>query len=115
MTEKLNAEGIIQLEAPFITIPLNQLTKTTRTSQKYVEKEIAGTLVNTVTSLVTKCKSNAPDAEIVKNIEGMIDRLSKLKRRVRYPIATGPPDHPNHRGMTDVVVRDVETRRNIVQ
>jgi len=87
MTEKdkLNTEGVLQLEMPFIAVPLNQLTKVTRINQKYVEKEIVGTLLNGVTSLATKCKSsNISDAEMVKNIDGMIDRLTKLKRKVQF-------------------------------
>ncbi|RUS16328.1 CTLH/CRA C-terminal to lish motif domain-containing protein [Jimgerdemannia flammicorona] len=79
---KVNHDGIIALEQPFVKVPFEQLKKTFRTSQKYYEKELAH-LGSSLGDLVAKTNADkVTPEEASKSIEAMVTRLQNLKRKL---------------------------------
>jgi macrophage erythroblast attacher len=69
MNSKLQTEGILALEAPFIKVPLEQLKKSFKVSQKIIEKDL-NSLVNSIVENSETSKEN------VKS------KLNSLKRKL---------------------------------
>ncbi|KAH6574376.1 hypothetical protein BASA82_000758 [Batrachochytrium salamandrivorans] len=79
---KLNHEGLLTLEQPLIKVPLEQLKRVLRTSQKHVEKEMA-TLSAQLEAVLTKVAvPNTNPGEICCSIDASINRLQNLKRKL---------------------------------
>ncbi|KAJ3416833.1 GID complex subunit containing RING finger motif [Chytridiales sp. JEL 0842] len=84
MTEsrKINVEGLVALEQPLVKVPLEQIKKSFKASQKYVEKDL-----NNVSSLAeniaAKTRDNTlPAKDVLKNWDNMLTRLQTLKRKI---------------------------------
>jgi len=81
-TNKLNVDGILLLEQPFVRVPYENYRKVFRTSQRNVEKEF-GPLQNTSNDLLNRAKAGTLSGEeALKSIEGMIGRVESLKRKL---------------------------------
>jgi len=69
---KLNHDGLLTLEQPFVKVPLEQLKKTLRTSQKDIEKELSR-VTQTVNDLAVKStKEGVNFFETANTIENMV-------------------------------------------
>ncbi|KAL7752881.1 GID complex subunit containing RING finger motif [Sorochytrium milnesiophthora] len=96
---KLNVDGVLSLEASFVKVwyqpqamdayprltqvPFEQLKKASRTSQKYIEKEMTN-LSKTIADLAKSSSSSSSSSSStasVKTLDAMIERLGKLKRK----------------------------------
>lgn len=63
-------------------MPFEQLRKSARTSQKYIEKELT-TLSTNVADLASKTSNGVADpAQAHKSLDAMLERLQKLKRKL---------------------------------
>lgn len=97
-SSKLNVEGILLLEQPFIKVrkrilffiemlnqcqvPYENLRKTFRTSQRHIEREFT-TLQNNSQEIVKKAlRSDYSTDEAVAALDAMISRVEGLKRKV---------------------------------
>ncbi|KAF9445807.1 hypothetical protein P691DRAFT_805203 [Macrolepiota fuliginosa MF-IS2] len=79
---KLNVDGILLLEQPFVRVPYENYRKVFRTSQRNVEKEF-GPLQNVSNDLANRAKSGTLSGdEALKTIDGMISRVESLKRKL---------------------------------
>ncbi|KAK5671376.1 GID complex subunit containing RING finger motif [Batrachochytrium dendrobatidis] len=78
---KINHEGMLNLEQPLIKVPLEQLKRALRTSQKHVEKEMLA-LSTQVESVISKASSSASLDEICTSLDASISRLHGLKRKL---------------------------------
>lgn len=79
---KINHDGLLQLEQPLIKAPLEQLKKSFRISQKYIEKEMMR-LTSSINDLVTKTNQNKIQPEdAMKTLESLVNRLNSLKRKL---------------------------------
>ncbi|CAJ0760398.1 10775_t:CDS:10 [Entrophospora sp. SA101] len=86
---KLNHDGLLTLEQPFVKVPLEQLKKTLRTSQKDIEKELSR-VTQTVNDLAVKStKEGVNFFETANTIENMVGRLNTLKRKLNDSKAEG--------------------------
>ncbi|CAG8556075.1 200_t:CDS:2 [Funneliformis mosseae] len=78
---KLNHNGLLVLEQPFIKVPLEQLKKTAKGSHKELDREFAKASL-TVSELANKSNQEqilVSDANFA--LEGMVGRLQSLKRK----------------------------------
>lgn len=98
-SNKLNVEGNLLLEQPFAKVnvvfsfkfvtshhsqvPYENLRKIFRTSQRYIEREMAA--VQSASSDLERATVHQKyePAEALKTIDGMIGRVEGLKRKVR--------------------------------
>lgn len=98
MSFKLNHEGILLFEQPFIRVsimyssvrhpahhgsqvPYENYRKVFRTSQKYVEREL-GAVQNASNELLKHADSNEDNGDMVKSLDAMIARVEGLKKKV---------------------------------
>ncbi|GES77038.1 hypothetical protein RCL_jg25926.t1 [Rhizophagus clarus] len=79
---KLNYDGLLVLEQPFIKVPLEQLKKTVKVSQKELDKEFtkSNSTVSDLSNKIKQGKIGVSDASIA--LEGMVGRLQSLKRKL---------------------------------
>lgn len=78
----LNPETLLILEQPFVKVPYEQMRKTFRTSQRILEKEMAN-LTSTSSDLAKRSLTGSTNPEeICKALDGMLERLNKLKRKL---------------------------------
>ncbi|KIL65445.1 hypothetical protein M378DRAFT_105136 [Amanita muscaria Koide BX008] len=81
MATKVNVEGVLLLEQPFARVPYENYRKVFRTSQKYIEKDLAF-----VQSELNNANNNGSNAttpqDALKSIDGMIERVETLKRKL---------------------------------
>ncbi|KAF4583416.1 GID complex subunit containing RING finger motif [Pleurotus pulmonarius] len=82
MSNKMNVEGIMMLEQPFLRVPYENYRKAFRTSQRNVEKDLGA--VNSMAIDVSKRVSleNAEPADTVNALDSMIARVEALKRKL---------------------------------
>lgn len=79
---KLNVEGVLMLEQPFVRVPYENYRKVFRTSQRNVEKEF-GPLQNASNDLVNRAGAGTLTTEdALKSVDGMIGRVESLKRKL---------------------------------
>ncbi|KXN82201.1 Macrophage erythroblast attacher [Leucoagaricus sp. SymC.cos] len=79
---KLNVDGVLLLEQPFVRVPYENYRKIFRTSQRNVEKEL-GPLQTTSNDLVSKARTGTLTSdEALKSVDGMIGRVESLKRKL---------------------------------
>ncbi|TPX41690.1 hypothetical protein SeMB42_g05036 [Synchytrium endobioticum] len=78
----LNQDGLLSLEQPLVRVPLEQFRRAFKTSQKYIEKDLAA-LATTTADLALKSGTGAllPD-EVCRSLDAVADRLLKLKRKL---------------------------------
>eukprot|EP00842_Homolaphlyctis_polyrhiza_P005400 jgi/Hompol1/5861/HPOL_001115-RA len=76
---KLNHEGILNLEQPLIRVPLEQLKKAFRTSQKYIEKEMT-TLSTQMDAAMAKAPTKPEEAIAI--LDTTLTKLQNLKRKL---------------------------------
>ncbi|KAG0004650.1 GID complex subunit containing RING finger motif [Modicella reniformis] len=80
---KINHDQLLALEHPFIKIPVEKLKSSLRTSQKYIEKEIAN-LTDKVAEISKKSAQGTMDLNQVEAaLEAIGTRLSTLKRKLK--------------------------------
>jgi macrophage erythroblast attacher len=72
---KLNQDAILLLEQPLIKVPLEQLKRQLKSTQKTIEKEVLF-LTNRIPEL-----QQSNDATKIKDL---VDRLHKLKKKVVF-------------------------------
>ncbi|CAG8571272.1 6808_t:CDS:2, partial [Paraglomus occultum] len=78
---KLNHDGLLVLEQPFVKVPLEQLKKSARTAQKQLDKDLSY-VSQAVTELANKCDNEQIDpARASMTLENMVGRLQNLKRK----------------------------------
>ncbi|KAG5458343.1 MAG: hypothetical protein BJ554DRAFT_1443, partial [Olpidium bornovanus] len=88
----LNPEALLCAEQPFVKflswllhcpkqVPFEQLRRSFRNSQKLFEKELSN-LTAASNDLAGKAGSGAQLADVNKQLENMLDRLKKLKRKI---------------------------------
>ncbi|KAF9973530.1 GID complex subunit containing RING finger motif [Actinomortierella ambigua] len=78
-----NHDTFLQLEHPFVKIPLEKFKSSLKVSQKHIEKEIS-TLTNTVSDISKKSQQGDMNpAEVEKALEAIVHRLSTLKRKLK--------------------------------
>ncbi|KAF9163648.1 GID complex subunit containing RING finger motif, partial [Actinomortierella ambigua] len=83
MNKITNHDQLLQLEHPFVKIPLEKFKSSLKVSQKHIEKEIS-TLTNTVSDISKKSQQGDMNpAEVEKALEAIVHRLSNLKRRLK--------------------------------
>ncbi|TDL22689.1 hypothetical protein BD410DRAFT_787966 [Rickenella mellea] len=80
-SSKVNVEGSILFEQPFVRVPYEGYRKVFRTSQKYIEREL-GAVQTSSSELLKLSKSEYDAATAVKSIDGMIGRVESLKRKL---------------------------------
>ncbi|KAF9494995.1 hypothetical protein BDN71DRAFT_1448120 [Pleurotus eryngii] len=82
MSNKMNVEGMMMLEQPFLRVPYENYRKAFRTSQRNVEKDLGA--VNAMAIDVSKRATieNAEPADTVNAIDTMIARVEALKRKL---------------------------------
>ncbi|KAG9299599.1 hypothetical protein G9A89_020770 [Geosiphon pyriformis] len=79
---RLNHEGLLVLEQPFIKVPLEQLKKSARISQKQLDKEFTN-VAQSITELASKTSQDKIGTlEATEAIESMVGRLQNLKRKL---------------------------------
>jgi len=79
---KLNHDGLLQLEQPLIKAPLEQLKKNFRLSQKHIEKEMMR-LNQSIIDITTKESQHKIDSqEAMKLLDGVVARLMSLKKKL---------------------------------
>ncbi|TPX32337.1 hypothetical protein SmJEL517_g04540 [Synchytrium microbalum] len=78
----LNQEGLLSLEQPLIRVPLEQFRRAFKTSQKYIEKDLAA--LNTASvELANRAGMGTTLADdACKSLDAMAERLGKLKRKL---------------------------------
>ncbi|KAJ3340024.1 GID complex subunit containing RING finger motif [Gonapodya sp. JEL0774] len=96
---KLNIEALLQLEQPLISVPLEQIRKTLRTSQRLTERELTQ-LATQASELAAKAapapgsdgtgtgtddaeKKGVTAEEAAAQLNSMIERMQKLKRKLQ--------------------------------
>ncbi|KZT25715.1 hypothetical protein NEOLEDRAFT_1064715 [Neolentinus lepideus HHB14362 ss-1] len=85
---KLNVDGIMLFEEPFVRVPYENYRKVFRTSQRNIEKDM-GALQNAATELEKRWSAGASDTDdAVKAVEGMIGKVENLKRKLSELHAT---------------------------
>jgi len=79
---KLNYDGLLVLEQPFIKVPLEQLKKTAKVSQKELDKELtkSNSTVCDLANKINQGKIGVSDASSA--LEGMVGKLQSLKRKL---------------------------------
>ncbi|KAJ1952971.1 GID complex subunit containing RING finger motif, partial [Linderina pennispora] len=78
--DKINVEQMLAIEEPFMKVPLEQLKRAVRQSQKQAERDTKD-VSSTVNSLI-KRSGSAEAGDIEGALDGMIDRLKTLKRKL---------------------------------
>ncbi|KAF9262166.1 hypothetical protein L218DRAFT_960559 [Marasmius fiardii PR-910] len=79
---KLNVEGILLFEQPFVRVPYENYRKVFRTSQKHTEREY-GAIQNTANEITSHVESSdLTKADLTASIDGMIMRVNTLKRKL---------------------------------
>ncbi|KZS87276.1 hypothetical protein SISNIDRAFT_491234 [Sistotremastrum niveocremeum HHB9708] len=81
MSFKLNHEGILLFEQPFIRVPYENYRKVFRTSQKYVEREL-GAVQNASNELLKHADATEDNGDMVKSLDAMIARVEGLKKKL---------------------------------
>ncbi|KAG5643634.1 hypothetical protein DXG03_000560 [Asterophora parasitica] len=82
MSTKLNTEGVLLFEQPFARVPYENYRKVFRTSQKNVERELGWVQVTSTALAEREAKGTLDKDEALNSIEGMIDRVESLKRKL---------------------------------
>ncbi|TFK49073.1 hypothetical protein OE88DRAFT_1663441 [Heliocybe sulcata] len=82
MSNRLNLEGIMLFEEPFVKVPYENYRKVFRSSQRNIEKDLGGlqTAANELEKRWSSGGSNTNEA--MKSVEGMIGRVENLKRKL---------------------------------
>jgi len=79
---KLNHDGLLQLEQPLIKVPLERLKKNFRLSQKHIEKEMMK-LNQSIIDITTKeAQNKISSQEALKLLDGLVTRLKSLKKKL---------------------------------
>ncbi|KAJ2490752.1 GID complex subunit containing RING finger motif [Coemansia sp. RSA 2050] len=78
--DKINVDYMLAIEEPFLKVPLEQLKREARQSQKLAERETQ--LVTSGLADLIKRQSSLPLEEYSRTIDGLIDRLKVLKRKL---------------------------------
>lgn len=73
----LNFEGLVVIEQPFLRVPIEGLKKSIRTSQKYIEKEIAS-----FPDQLADLLQQEPHTRI-ESLAQIKKKMETLKRKVR--------------------------------
>lgn len=81
-TNKLQAEPMITLEQPLIRVPLEQLKKAFKSSQKAFEKDLLAVISNTDTCGKGIASGTISVEDSTKAMEAIITRLQGLKRKL---------------------------------
>ncbi|KAL0578139.1 GID complex subunit containing RING finger motif [Marasmius crinis-equi] len=82
MASKLNTDGILLFEHPFVRVPYENYRKVFRTSQKHVEREY-GVVQATASDITNRCKSSdVPSTDAVAAIDTMIARVKTLQHKL---------------------------------
>ncbi|KAJ2925421.1 hypothetical protein H1R20_g11690, partial [Candolleomyces eurysporus] len=82
MTSKINVDGILSFEQPFVRVPFENYRKIFRISQKNIEKELSATQ-NTLNDLATRSASGEVDAaSAMEAIENLIKKVENLKQKL---------------------------------
>ncbi|KAJ1907456.1 GID complex subunit containing RING finger motif [Tieghemiomyces parasiticus] len=80
--DKYNPEGQLVIEQAFLKVPYEQVRKSYRQSQKYLEKDL-GFVNHTVADLVKQAKRNMTDGPASHQVlENVLSRLNTLKRKL---------------------------------
>ncbi|KAG2117297.1 CTLH/CRA C-terminal to lish motif domain-containing protein [Suillus discolor] len=79
---KLNSEGVLLFEQPFVRVPYENYRKVFRATQRNIERELGN--VQTVSNdLLKRSKSREVNLEdAAKSVDGMIGRVENLKRKL---------------------------------
>ncbi|EFI27062.1 macrophage erythroblast attacher isoform 1 [Coprinopsis cinerea okayama7 len=79
---KLNVEGILLFEQPFVRVPYENYRKVFRISQKNIERDL-GNVQNSAKELVSNAQKGEVDAEAyVTAIDNMISKVENLKQKL---------------------------------
>ncbi|QRW02883.1 macrophage erythroblast attacher [Ceratobasidium sp. AG-Ba] len=79
---KVNAEGTILFEQPFLRVPYETLRKHFRNSQKHIEREFGS--IQTVSAELARPRPDGRNAvETAKALDGMISRVEGLKKKLQ--------------------------------
>ncbi|KAF8605818.1 hypothetical protein BDV93DRAFT_521181 [Ceratobasidium sp. AG-I] len=78
---KVNVEGTILFEQPFLRVPYETLRKHFRNSQKQIEREF-GVIQSASADLAKPRPSDRDQAEAAKAVDAMIARVEGLKRKL---------------------------------
>ncbi|PPQ75590.1 hypothetical protein CVT24_010896 [Panaeolus cyanescens] len=82
MANKVNHEGIMLFEQPFVKVPYENYKKIFRTQQKNVEKDF-NAIQSSSNDLVSKARQgNLESEDALKALDGMIGRVENLKRKL---------------------------------
>ncbi|TFK26593.1 macrophage erythroblast attacher isoform 1 [Coprinopsis marcescibilis] len=82
MSNKLNVEGTLLFEQPFVRVPFENYRKVFRTCQKNIERDL-GNVQTTANDLATKAQNGDLDPEAyVASIDAMISRVEGLKQKI---------------------------------
>jgi hypothetical protein len=73
----VNVDGMIGLEQSLIKVPIEQLKRAFKQSQKHLEKDLVA-----ITAAAEGLGSKDTPEDILKTIENMTNRLVSLKRKV---------------------------------
>ncbi|KAJ2786237.1 GID complex subunit containing RING finger motif [Coemansia javaensis] len=78
--DRINADYMLAIEEPFMKVPLEQLKRTVRQSQKHAERETAQ--VGAALGDLAKRDGALGAQEVDQALDGLIDRLKTLKRKL---------------------------------
>lgn len=82
MSTKLNMDGIMLFEEPFVRVPYENYRKVFRASQRHVEKDLSG-VQKAASDIENRWRAGGHDVdEAVKSVQAMIGRVEGLKRKL---------------------------------
>jgi macrophage erythroblast attacher len=73
---KVNHDGILNLEQPMVKVPIEQIKRQFRNSQKHIEREMSN---------VAAKAAEMAQKESFDLVPELVNRLQVLKKRVRQP------------------------------
>jgi len=81
-TNKVNVDGVMLFEQPFVRVPYENYRKVFRASQRNIEREL-GNVQTTSNELQKRTRGNEVNLEdAAKTVDGMIARVENLKRKL---------------------------------
>jgi len=80
-TSKVNVDGVMLFEQPFVRVPYENYRKVFRASQRNIEREV-GSVQTTSNELQKRTKGEVNLEDAAKTVDGMIARAENLKRKL---------------------------------
>ncbi|KAJ6588773.1 CTLH/CRA C-terminal to lish motif domain-containing protein [Mycena capillaripes] len=82
MANKLNVDGILLFEQPFVRVPYENYRKVFRTTQRHVERDLKA-VQSATADLVKESSSVGVSSEVaIQSIDAMINTVENLKRKL---------------------------------